>query len=185
MASSGPRVDAIRQVRIKDLEPIDKYSIYKITYYPLSKNDRYYSFCTPEARSAIDHYLEHRRKWGERLLPEAPLFRTDWSPAATVHTVRPISTDRVRCIINDICRSTGLRGIPTELNTAKRFHIMTNHGLRKFFETNAYRAGMSEPYVDKLMGHHDGSKKVRDAYLKIEEEELLEGDSKYWFRWDN
>lgn len=178
MASSGPRVGAIPLVRIKDLEPIDKYGIYKITYYPKSKNDRYYTFCTPEARSEIDSYLEHRKRWGERITEESPLFRTDWSPAATVHNIRPISTDRVRNIINEIAHNSGIRGIPLENEgISKRFHIMTNHGLRKFFETNAYRAGMSEPYIDKLMGHHDGSKKVRDAYLKVEEQELLEGDS--------
>ena len=47
MASSGCRLGAIPHIRIKDLEPNDNYNIYKITYYPSSKQSRYYSYSTP------------------------------------------------------------------------------------------------------------------------------------------
>ena len=76
MALSGPRVGAIPLVRIKDLEPIDKYDIYKITYYPHSKNSRYFSFSTPECRKAIDDYLEYRKRWGEKLMEEVCFIPT-------------------------------------------------------------------------------------------------------------
>jgi hypothetical protein len=53
---------------------------------------------------------------------------------------------------------------------------MANHGFRKFFETNAFKAGMDPMYIRRLMGQRSG---LEDAYLKLSEEELLEGDSKH------
>jgi hypothetical protein len=53
MASSGPRVGALPGVRIKDLQPIDKYNKYKVTYYPHSKKYGYFTFCSPEARKKL------------------------------------------------------------------------------------------------------------------------------------
>jgi hypothetical protein len=53
---------------------------------------------------------------------------------------------------------------------------MQCHGFRKFFETNAFKAGMDNMYLRRLMGQKSG---LEDAYLKLTEEELLEGDSKH------
>jgi hypothetical protein len=50
MCSAGLRVGAVPPLRVKDLEPIDKYQIYKINVYTKSKKSKYFSFCTPEAR---------------------------------------------------------------------------------------------------------------------------------------
>jgi hypothetical protein len=70
---------------------------------------------------------------------------------------------------------TGLRTQPLE----GKFHrhiVMQNHGFRKFWETNAYKAGMDNMYIRRLMGQKSG---LEDSYLKLSEEELLEGDSKH------
>jgi site-specific recombinase XerD len=66
MCSSGPRVGAIPQVRIKDLEPFDKYNIYKVTYYPNSKKYRYFTFCSPESRKNIGAYPYWRERQGRK-----------------------------------------------------------------------------------------------------------------------
>src|SRR5215207_9300338 len=66
MSSAGLRVGAVPSLRIKDLEPIDKYNIYKVNVYSKSKKHGYFSFCTPEARKAIDYSLEWRKRFGER-----------------------------------------------------------------------------------------------------------------------
>ena len=55
MASSGMRVGAIPYLQLRDLQPIDKYQIYKITVYRKS-NSRYYVFCSPETRKALVTY---------------------------------------------------------------------------------------------------------------------------------
>jgi integrase len=79
MASAGLRVGALPLLRIKDLESIDTdgLKIYKVNVYAKSKKSSYFSFCTPETRTHIDIYLDHRRRWGERLTDDSPLFRTD------------------------------------------------------------------------------------------------------------
>jgi hypothetical protein len=53
---------------------------------------------------------------------------------------------------------------------------MMNHGFRKFFETNAFKAGMDLMYVRRLMGQKTG---LEDSYLKLSEEDLLEGDDRH------
>jgi integrase len=182
MASSGPRVGALPYVRIRDLEPNDNYGIYKITYYPNSKKFRYFSWCTPECRQALDSYLEWRRRWGERLTEDTPVFRTDFNARNAERSAKSntISTFRMRSIVAEIARESGLRHVPTEKTPhskiAKRTDIMANHGLRKFFETNAHRAGMDLIYIRRLLGQKSG---LEDSYLKLEEQELLEGDSRH------
>jgi hypothetical protein len=54
---------------------------------------------------------------------------------------------------------------------------MANHGMRKFFESNAFKAGMDLMYIRRLMGQK--SNQLEEAYLQISEQELLEGDSKH------
>ena len=77
--------------------------------------------------------------------------------------------------MGDLLVRSGLRKLCTE-GKIRRSHIMANHGFRKFFETNAFKAGMDHMYLRRLMGQKSG---LEDAYLKLSEEELLEGDSKH------
>jgi integrase len=175
MSSAGLRIGALSILRIKDLEPNDRHSIYKVNVYAKSKRSGYFSFCTPEARKHIDLYLDHRKRWGERLTDDSPLFRTDYNPQAVDRVVRPISTNRIRNFVAVALRNCGLRTAPLE-GASQRTNIMANHGFRKFFETNAFKAGMDHMYLRRLLGQKSG---LEDAYLKLSEEDLLEGDSKH------
>ena len=115
MASAGLRVGALPLLRIKDLESIDRQTdslkIYKVNVYAKSKKSSYFSFCTPEARNHIDMYLDHRRRWGERLTDDSPLFRTDFNPQAadSLRAVKPISPGRIRRFVGKTLRDCGLR----------------------------------------------------------------------------
>jgi integrase len=179
MSSSGLRVGALTILRIKDLQSIlqsiEQYQIYKVSAYAKSKRSGYFSFCTPEARKHIDIYLDHRKRWGERLTDDSPLFRTDYNPQAVDRIVRSISTSRIRHFVTNALRDCGLRTVPLE-GISQRTNIMTNHGFRKLFETNAFKAGMDHMYLRRLLGQKSG---LEDAYLKLSEEDLLEGDSKH------
>src|SRR5215211_5404902 len=88
----------------------------------------------------------------------------------------PLTTKAIMKAMTVLLLQTGLRGIPLEGQKYKRFNIMMNHGFRKFFETNTFKAGMDHMYIRRLMGQKSG---LEDAYLKLSEEELLEGDSKH------
>jgi integrase len=181
--SSGMRVGAIPTLRIKDLEPIEKYSIYKITVYAKSKRSSYKTYCSPECKIAIDQYLSWRSRWGDKLYEDEPLFRQDFN-TSTPRTkkqqreIRSIKLSAIRWGINKLLRNTGIRStLPrTESNPYPRSGIMMCHGLRKGFEDNAFKAGMPNIYIRRLLGQKSG---LEDSYLKISDEELLEGDSKH------
>lgn len=181
MASGGLRVGAIETLRKCDLEPLDKYNIYKINVYANSRKSKYFTFCTPECRKEIDNYLAWRERAGERLSEDTPLLRKEYNSNNNKKT-QALKTGAIRWLIASLLKDTGLRPvIPLiENNNIKqphyRSHIMECHGLRKFFETNSFKAGMNNIYIRRLMGQKSG---LEDSYLKLSEEELLEGDSKH------
>jgi integrase len=175
MASSGLRVGAVPLLRIRDLEPIDNYSIYKINVYTKSKKSRYFSFCSSECRKEIDAYLEWRKRWGERLQDDSPVFRKEYNTEGKIQ-VRPLTDKAIKSFMDVLLKDTGLRKVPIENQKYQRSHIMMCHGFRKFFETNAFKAGMDHMYLRRLMGQKSG---LEDAYLKLSEEDLLEGDSRH------
>jgi len=72
MTSTGARIGALPDLKLRNLERIDKYRIYKITYYEGTKEE-YYSFCTPECAIAISDYLKYREQYGEKLAKESSL----------------------------------------------------------------------------------------------------------------
>ncbi|MFZ0346044.1 MAG: hypothetical protein WAL24_12890, partial [Nitrososphaeraceae archaeon] len=183
MSSSGVRVGALPLMRIKDLEPIDKYNIYKVNVYPKSRKSAYFTFCTPECRAAIDDYIEYRKRFGERISGDLPLFRRDYNAhGIKVGNTKTITRGAIIKFMFLLWRDAGLKNPSPALENEghdkkqKRNHIAMNHGFRKFWETNAFKAGMDNMHLRRLMGQKSG---LEDAYLKLSEEDLLEGDSKH------
>ncbi|MFZ0648359.1 MAG: site-specific integrase, partial [Nitrososphaeraceae archaeon] len=170
MSSTGLRLGAVPSLRIRDLEPLDKYGIYKIKTYSKSVKSSYFTFCTPECRHAIDLYIDYRKRWAERITVDSPLFRLDYNFHKTTD-VRSITNGGIRDSTNLLLIRSGLRKLHTE-GKVRRTDVMPNHGFRKFFETNAFKAGMDPMYIRRLMGQRSG---LEDSYLKLSEEELLEG----------
>ena len=74
LASTGMRIGAITDLKLKHLEEINKEKIYKITVYEKSKEE-YYTFCSHECYSIINSYLDYRKKSGEILDNESYLIR--------------------------------------------------------------------------------------------------------------
>jgi integrase len=177
ICSGGLRVGSLPFLRVKDLEPIDRYNIYKVNVYATSKRSSYFSFCTPGCRKEIDSYLEWRRRLGECIESESPLFRREFG-SLQIQQPQPLTRAGIRFLVNKLLRNTGIRpGIPsTEFRKHYRSHIMECHAYRKFFEKNAVKAGMDLIYVRRLMGQDSG---LEDSYLKLSEEELLEGDDRH------
>jgi hypothetical protein len=69
--------------------------------------------------------------------------------------IKPISKYAIRNFMTVLLLHTALRKIPTE-NYAKRLEVMMTHGCRKFFEKNAFKAGMDHMYIRRLMGQKRG-----------------------------
>ncbi|HEY6405411.1 MAG TPA: hypothetical protein VIX38_04985, partial [Nitrososphaeraceae archaeon] len=126
MASAGLRMRAIPGLRVKDLEPIDKYSIYKINIYGRSLRSRYFSFCTPECRKWIDLSLDHRKRWGERITDNSPLFRAEYNPHnPSKSKVAPvaITKDAITEFMDVLLKHTGLRTHSLEGQQYRRLPI--------------------------------------------------------------
>jgi integrase len=75
MASTGMRIGAISVLQIGHLEKIVEHNLYKITVYANFPRAKYYTFCTPEAATAIDSYLAYRRRFMDPLNKTSPLVR--------------------------------------------------------------------------------------------------------------
>jgi integrase len=156
LSSSCMRVGGLVRLQLKHLIPNDKYGTYQIDVYKKSR-EAYTTFCTPEARAAIDFYLDWRTELGEMLTPESPLFRVGFdtrfgarSPAKRI--------DRTLDIVK--------RGKP-------RSHVKTLHGLRKYLSTCLDTAGVNAVFVELLLGHNLG---LKSAYPKPTLTQLLEGN---------
>jgi site-specific recombinase XerD len=67
MASTGMRIGALPELRLRNLERM--HEVYKITIYE-NYNQEYFTFCSYECVRAIDSYLNFRKRYGEKLSPE-------------------------------------------------------------------------------------------------------------------
>ena len=109
----------------------------------------YYGFLTPEATIALDNYLEHRKRQGEMLTDESPIFRVDQ-----------------RAKSDKQLREHGARSIFVKLDakiqvnrtkSGNRYDIQLVHGLRKRFNTIMKKDNSINPNIaEKLMAHKRG-----------------------------
>ena len=177
LSSSGIRVGGLVGLQVKRLIPNDKYGIYQIDVYKKSR-EAYTTFCTPEARAAIDLYLEWRSKLGETLTSESPLFRVEFdirfgarAPAKQIDRALVCRMLKILRYETEIVKVQHLtecvkRGKP-------RSHIKTLHGLRKYLSTCLETEGVNAVFVELLLGHNLGLKSV---YSKPTPTQLLEGN---------
>jgi hypothetical protein len=84
------RREAIVRLQLKHLKKIEEYNIFLIDVYKQARA-HYYTFCTPEARKAIEEYLDWRAKVVEPYLYAKKRFNSKSSipirvPGAQFHT---------------------------------------------------------------------------------------------------
>jgi integrase len=170
MCSAGLRRGALAYLRLRDITKIEKYNLYKINVYK-KEQESYTTFCTPECARYIDQYLDWRERAGEKITPNSPLFRIEYS---INHVNRPkaVSAWVVAHMIHQLLNRTGVR---VAAETRVRTELMQTHGFRKFFKTTCINAGMNPLYSEYIMGHRTGLTK---AYFKPTDQELLEGNDK-------
>jgi integrase len=171
MCSAGLRRGALPGLRLKDLQKIDKYQLYKISVYK-NEQEYYVTFCTPECARYIDQYLDWRQRLGEQLKPTSPLLRIAFDTVTEPNVPKRISIYIVNSRIRALLERTGVR--PAQ-ETYQRTELMLSHGFRKFFKTTCINAGMNPLYSEYLMGHKSGLTK---SYFKPSDTELLEGNDK-------
>lgn len=100
MVSTGIRVGGLATIKMKDLEYIEQYKLYRVFVYSEYIDDKYYTFTTPECASFIKLYLETReRNHGEVLGPESPLIRKDFDSAKNLALPSHSIQERIRLIV--------------------------------------------------------------------------------------
>lgn len=181
MSSSGMRIGAVPPLRIRDLQKIDDCGFYKITVYATFLKSQYFTYCTPEARAAIDNYLDYRRRAGERIKEETPLFRKEFDKENSEQIAHPLKITNVTIYnaISTLLQKTGIREVKRMLEEdrmmrkpPRRTELQACHAMRKFTITNMIRAKLDYNIREKLTGHKITGMDLH--YERLEESEFLE-----------
>jgi hypothetical protein len=170
-SSSGIRIGAWEYLKWKDVEPIwrdNKIVAAKITVYA-GENEQYISFITPEAFNALQEWMDFRKKSGEDVNGESWLMIMLWDTNAPAPIPQRMNTEGLRALMERALRAQGLRK-KLDRKLIRRHEFKTNHGFRKFFQTNA-ETKMKSLHVKTLMGQDTG---LALSYYKPTVQELLE-----------
>ena len=126
MCSAGLRRGALQHLRIRDLQKIDKYQLYKISVYK-KEQEQYTTFCTPECAKYIDQYLQWRQRLGEQLKPNSPLFRIEFDTVTEVNIAgpKPVSPYVIAFMIHRLLDRTGIRAPTADRKAAYRANANT------------------------------------------------------------
>jgi integrase len=160
MASTGIRVGAIKDLRIKHLKRLQESNnnICILSIYPQSKNSRYTALLTPECMAALDEYFELRKRQHEKITEESYIIRDKFAAfSSTTNRARPLRGQTINKQMKFLLRKAGL---PYE-------QLQPDHSLRKFFNTALMNSDVAHSFKELLMGH---SVKLDDVYYDKDNE---------------
>ena len=173
LCSSGMRVGGAAGLKYSDLE--DKGDIYKITVYA-GTNQEYYTFCTPEAKKALDSYFEIRKRHGETITGKSPVIREQYnrSDNLAIRYPKPSTVGGLMKAIGEVAERAGIRARikrTKSSNVSYMKDIGLSKGFRKFFNSQLAKAEVKvSPLIkEMLMGHHIG---LDDNYFRPQEQEV-------------
>jgi len=148
LSSSGIRVGALSDLRVKHMRDMP-YGCQALTVYPESK-DEYTTFLTPEAVDTLSEYLDERRKNGERINQDSPLFRSNYNNS-DFGRVKPMTNEACTALMYRLAK----RGNTNRTKQTKiRYSIQAAHGLRKRFNTILKSNNdVNLSIAERLMGH--------------------------------
>jgi site-specific recombinase XerD len=195
LLSTGMRVGGLADLKIKDLEYLEEYKIYKITVYSYDKNERYVTFCTPECAMTIDKYLKYRKEVeGDREInkPDSPLLYRKITLYAEGHKQHEMS---IKNMFNEHMKSNSIQQQIARLQRKSRVttiekitdpsmvgkirkEMMRCHSFRKIFNTTCIDNNVNHYVKEKLMGHRarlgldvnyfrPSESQLLDEYLKV------------------
>lgn len=150
-ASTGCRPASIEDpiLCLKHIEEMP-HNCKSVLIYDGSKQG-YYAFLTPEASKALDNYLNQRKRNGEILNDELPVFAN----VASFPTTKKnnLSQNSARQIIRDTLNKAGI----DRTKTGERFDKAEIYGFRKRFNTTLKLDNdINSNIAEKLMAHTRG-----------------------------
>lgn len=149
LAASGCRIGALENLCLAHL--VEMPSSCKAVRAYAHTNEEYWTFLTPEASEALNHYLEERRRDGEIMSEASPVFRRSYRLGQEV--VIPLSVGGAGTVIDRLVRSAKL----DRQKHGKRHETQLAHGLRKRFATILkINDAISYSTTEALLGHKSG-----------------------------
>lgn len=174
-ASTGIRSAALPPLKLKHITKISGQGIYKFNIYD-DDNEAYYSLCSPECAKTIDEYLEYRQRYGEKLTPESPLIREDFSTTGNIRQKpRHITSSTITTILIDKLNKIGIREVDHVKGCRSRKAVKVIHGFRKFFETQLLQSDVNYVVTKMLMDH---DLKLEENYFRPTPEYIVKEYSK-------
>lgn len=150
LASTGARIGTVEEIKLGNL--IEMSGKCKAVQFYEGSNEEYWGFLIPEASKALDEYLDERRKDGEKMGPNSPVFRSGYKLASM--TAHPISKKMAQMLLMKCIKNSS--GI-LRTKSGKRYDVQTAHGFRKRFNTILKLNSSVNPNIaEKLMGHKKG-----------------------------
>jgi integrase len=164
LSSSGIRIGAIPTLTLGNLQE-NKLVVYQGT------REEYGSFITPEAKKAIDSYLDMRARYGEILNDKSCIIREqfDIRDKFAIHNPKILKSHSLAWRLVIIAERSGIRKRGHDKN--KRQNIMVAHGFRKFFTTQCINSKVNPEIREMLLGHKIG---LAGSYYRPSEQDMLE-----------
>jgi len=164
LASTAGRVGVVEELKIKHLAEMEG-NCKSVLFYEGSKEE-YYGFLTPEASTALEEYLEERRKDGEHIDFESPVFREGYKIGML--KAKPITKQMAQMLLFKCIKRAKIQRI----KSGKRYDIQVAHGFRKYFNiVLKLNANVNYNIAEKLMGHKNG---LDGVYLPVTKEQCFE-----------
>src|ERR671914_287837 len=185
LISSGMRIGAVSDLRLRHLKRIEEYNLYHITVYKNTK-DEYYTFCTSECADMIDNYLSYRQQSGEKIEADAPLIRERFDVLDINGSARkkpePVQTRGISEIITTLLLKSGiikptpykeLEKTGDKYRSSERKAVKRAHGMRKFNLTTLISAGVN-PIIKEMLIGHKSMLGLDNNYYKPTEQQVLQ-----------
>ena len=166
LLSTGMRIGGLAGIRLKDMEWIEEYKLYKFKVYTEEIQERYITYCTPECSHVILKYLEYREKHGDTLKPTSPLIyrkqmRYDNKDRKMIIENQfdiPMDSQSVQQILTRLQRKSAVLPKQKEDDNPLRRGRLRNpvmrcHAFRKMFNTICIKNNMNHYVKEMLMGH--------------------------------
>ena len=158
LAQTGMRVSDALKLRIGDIQrELDLGKVPLAVYYLPEKEKETvgerFTFLASDGVEILKQYLEWRRKLGESITPDSPLFAS-----RTKRGVKPISQQKLNKMLKNVAIKAGLNG-------NGMYGTLRVHCLRKFFGSQLTNHGVEDRIVDFFIGH-----------------KIPEVDRVYWYR---
>ncbi|MGC1708587.1 MAG: site-specific integrase, partial [Nitrosotalea sp.] len=174
LTSTGCRLGAIPELRSKHIENLQDG--FKAVLIYAGAKEEYYAFLTSESGRILDEYLEKRKRDGEYLNEDSPVFREEYQVG--IQKVIPLTYDAVAYMLYRIVKKIQRK------RTGHRFNVQMAHGFRKRYASiikmdNTISWAVSE----RLLGHksyldEEYFRPTRDnlfkEFLKIQQHLILD-----------